>query len=509
MSESENEYGGKETSDEAKVEYKKDPVTGEMLYQDPKTKIEYAWDTEKNSWKQRGEDSNATPQYDFDGKTYLHTDANGVKHKWDLESEKWVVCEESEKSKETSKEESQKSTKESSEEESEEDENTTDEQRKERMFRKRKCQPGWTKLNYFTDPESGAQMYKDPNDGMTYEWDTKKRAWFPRINEDFLAQYQMNYGFTKDGVAEPTKPEEISPEDLAKTTETGQPIAKKAKNEKAQWFDQDSDKSTKVYVTGLPDGKSETWGEEEFTKYMSKCGVVDIDVRTNKPKVKLYRDSEGNFKGDGLCTYVKVESVQLALTIIDGASIKPGETITVEVAKFELKGEYNAKLKPKKLTKKELEKLKKKQEKLLAWEPDKLRGERSKRDKVVTIENVFDPSQFDADASLILECSNRLREKCSKLGTVRKVVVYDKHPQGICQVFFASPEEADIAISMLDGRIFAKDKIMKASTWDGKTKYKVNETEEEEKERLAKWDKFLTEEVEKESEKPADDADKK
>ena len=44
-----------------------------MLYQDPKTKIEYAWDTEKNSWKQRGEDSNATPQYDFDGKTYLHT----------------------------------------------------------------------------------------------------------------------------------------------------------------------------------------------------------------------------------------------------------------------------------------------------------------------------------------------------------------------------------------------------------------------------------------------------
>ena len=44
-----------------------------MLYQDPKTKIEYAWDTEKNAWKQRGEDSNATPEYDFDGKTYLHT----------------------------------------------------------------------------------------------------------------------------------------------------------------------------------------------------------------------------------------------------------------------------------------------------------------------------------------------------------------------------------------------------------------------------------------------------
>ena len=31
-------------------------------------------------------------------------DANGVKHKWDLEAEKWVVYEESENSKETSEE---------------------------------------------------------------------------------------------------------------------------------------------------------------------------------------------------------------------------------------------------------------------------------------------------------------------------------------------------------------------------------------------------------------------
>ena len=46
-----------------------------------------------------------------------------------------------------------------------------------------------------------------------------------------------------------------------------------------------------TFITGLPDGKS----EEELTKYMSKCGGVDIDVRTNK--VKLCRDSEGNCKG--------------------------------------------------------------------------------------------------------------------------------------------------------------------------------------------------------------------
>ena len=80
-------------------------------------------------------------------------------------------------------------------------------------------------------------------------------------------------------------------------TETGQVVPKKPK--KAEWFDEDSEKTTKVYVTGLPDGKAENWDEEEFTKYMSKCGVVDIDVRTNKPKVKLYKDDDGNYKGMG------------------------------------------------------------------------------------------------------------------------------------------------------------------------------------------------------------------
>ncbi len=52
---------------------------------------------------------------------------------------------------------------------------------------------------YSTDPETGAQLYKDTVDGMVYEWDKAKNAWFPRIDEDFMAVYQMNYGFTPDG----------------------------------------------------------------------------------------------------------------------------------------------------------------------------------------------------------------------------------------------------------------------------------------------------------------------
>ena len=51
-----------------------------------------------------------------------------------------------------------------------------------------------------------------------------------------------------------------------------------------------------------------------------------------------------------------------------------------------------------------------------------------------------------------------------------------------------------MAISMLHGRLYitgSDRRTLSAETWDGKTKYKINETEEEEAERLANWDKFL------------------
>ena len=110
----------------------------------------------------------------------------------------------------------------------------------------------------------------------------------------------------------------------------------------------------------------------------------------------MYREPGTNqLKGDGLCTYMKQESVQLATTILDGSipypDINPNGTICVQRAKFEMKGDkYDPKMKPKKLGKKEKERLEKKREKMLAWEPEKMRGERSKREKVVVINNVFD-----------------------------------------------------------------------------------------------------------------------
>ena len=61
---------------------------------------------------------------------------------------------------------------------------------------------------------------------------------------------------------------------------------------------------------------------------------------------------------------------------------------------------------------------------------------------------------------------------------------------------------------MLNGRMFSSNKTpMKSYTWDGKTKYKINETQEEEKERLANWDKFLTDVESEKTEKTLEKTD--
>jgi HIV Tat-specific factor 1 len=62
---------------------------------------------------------------------------------------------------------------------------------------------------------------------------------------------------------------------------------------------------------------------------------------------------------------------------------------------------------------------------LFDWRPDKLRGERSKHERVVIVKNLFDPTVFDKEVSLLLEYQQDLREECSKCGDVRRVAIYD------------------------------------------------------------------------------------
>lgn len=72
-----------------------------------------------------------------------------------------------------------------------------------------------------------------------------------------------------------------------------------------EWFEMDPTQNTKVYVSNLPLDIN----IDEFAELMSKCGLVMRDPQTQKYKLKLYTERDGQIKGDGLCDYIKVSVV--------------------------------------------------------------------------------------------------------------------------------------------------------------------------------------------------------
>ena len=121
----------------------------------------------------------------------------------------------------------------------------------------------------------------------------------------------MNYGFI-DNTTPVTKVVEDE-EKVQKTPETAAATANQDNDESSsrkrkapalppKWFDIPAEQNTKVYVSDLPNDIT----EEEFGELMSKCGLVMKDLKNGKLKLKLYRNSDGQLKGDGLCHYIKV-----------------------------------------------------------------------------------------------------------------------------------------------------------------------------------------------------------
>ncbi|CAM9296010.1 unnamed protein product, partial [Lampetra planeri] len=251
------------------------------------------------------------------------------------------------------------------------------------------------------------------------------------------------------------------------------------------WFDIEQEKNTNVYVSGLPTDIT----QEEFEELMSKCGIVVRDPVTGKLKCKLYRDSvTDTLKGDGICCYLKRESVELAMRLLDESALR-GCTVKVEAARFALKGDYDA-TKRRKRSKEERKQLQQ-QKKQLDWKPERAAGSlRLKHERVVILHQLFHPSDFQDDPLVLNEISQDLRSEAEKFGCVKKVILFDRHPDGVASVSFREAEEADGCVAALHGRWFG-GRQLQAETWDGVTDYQVEETSRERDERIKGWEGFL------------------
>ncbi|RIA88218.1 hypothetical protein C1645_713419 [Glomus cerebriforme] len=334
------------------------------------------------------------------------------------------------------------------------------------------------------------------DDGVTLQFDEDQQQW-TQIDEDLLLRLQQS-AYSVPGVNE---------------SEPAVPLKKRGKRKPvftSNDSDQDSKKqkqnnqkkkpvNTSVYVTGLPPDVT----VEELAEVFSKYGVLMVDLISEGPKIKLYKDDKDRLKGDALVTYLKEESVALACQLLDETQLRPDEISIIRVQKAQFKEKEpkpdanqndNNKLDKKKVQKK-LQQLEKK----LDWYETEPGKKAERYSKIVILKHMFTLEELENDITLILDLKEDIRNECEKLGEVTNVVLYDKEPEGVVSVKFKDQISADACVLKMNGRFFAGRRI-EAEIFDGKQKYqktgaKSGETEEEESARLEKYSKWLEQEV--------------
>lgn len=104
-----------------------------------------------------------------------------------------------------------------------------------------------------------------------------------------------------------------------------------------------SRKNTAIYVTNLPPDAT----AEEVRSVFSKCGVIAEEIDQGRPRIKLYTDDQGRFKGDALIVYFRAESVMLATQMLDETDFRFSEAgssgkMRVQAADFSYKTQQEA-----------------------------------------------------------------------------------------------------------------------------------------------------------------------
>ncbi|KAF4984178.1 hypothetical protein FZEAL_576 [Fusarium zealandicum] len=285
----------------------------------------------------------------------------------------------------------------------------------------------------------------------------------------------------------------------SETPETSKP----ARPKKKQKAPPQPKQNTAVYVTGLP---ADTTIEEVHELFSRKCGVVAEEIDSGAPRIKLYADLEGNFKGDALVVFFKPQSVEMAIMLLDDTDFRITASgtregrIRVQAAESSYKkvkydqdsaaagekGNAGAERKPQQNNRDRQKIIKKTQKldaKLADWDDDlPYSGQpeaATKWDKLVILRHMFTLAELEEDPAALLEIKEDIREECAKLGTVTNVVLFDQEPEGIVSIKFKDAESALACINLMHGRSF-DGRTVEAFLATGKEKFNKSKEEQNE-----------------------------
>ncbi|KAG9094742.1 hypothetical protein FRC06_010520 [Ceratobasidium sp. 370] len=341
----------------------------------------------------------------------------------------------------------------------------------------------------------------EDDDGREMEWDATKNTWIEVVDEEMVKAQQAAYAI--EGVDEETpaapvlarnnKKRKKEPVDYTSNTDTSAP-GPSIKRGKIGKTDRAGDaapaprksKNTAVFVSSLPPDAE----ADEIAARFGRFGLI-MEDDDGKPKVKLYQTEDGIFNGDALVVYYKEESVDLAVTLLDDAELRLGESGTrmkVQRAEFSHKategegsteatngGRKKAEAGGRTIDKKKASKRIGNMEKKLAdWDSDDelgLSGPKIATSRVVVLKHMFTRQELAEDATLLLDLKEDVREECSTLGEVTNVVLYDEEDDGVMTVKFKDPVSAQACILKMNGRFFAGRRI-RAEFYHGRERYK-------------------------------------
>lgn len=317
--------------------------------------------------------------------------------------------------------------------------------------------------------------------GIGFEFDNAISRWIPVVDDALLEEQQLAYkveGVDENApveVVRKRKKEYVNGQDengrAAKVIKA--PLPPKA--------------NTAVYVTGLP---HDVTVEELHTVFSRKCGVIAEEIDSGKPRIKLYTDENGDFKGDALIVFFKPPSVDMAIMLLDDTEIRFGDPLcgkmrvqaaesSYKKVKYDTNNSHEKKSSNNRDKQKIIRKTQRLDARLADWSDDEspnTTNRNSKWDKVVILKHMFTLDELADDPAAILDIKEDIRDECSKLGEVTNVTLFDLEEDGVASVRFSTPDSAKACVSLMNGRSFSGRQVI-AYLSDGKEQFRKSKGE--------------------------------